>query len=238
VFYIDVAKVDRYVAHVVMARHVCFKCMFQMFYLFRHTLQVFHLDVAKVYLNIAYICKCFRCFHTYVASVLSRCLQWLHTYFQGFLVFCKCFRHMLQVFQLFQMYIASVLSRCCESRSGVAHVAMRPTCRDCLLQLLGCHRGSPCGRLRPLDASAPQDPQVRAGDWDPCGFLRVDTVVRRKSEHDGRAVRSVGRTRWGTRIQAARASFTCSEAARMKGGVRYFRAAPDIRTPDARNALQ
>jgi hypothetical protein len=31
VLYIDVAKVDRDVAHVVMAVHVCFKCMFQCF---------------------------------------------------------------------------------------------------------------------------------------------------------------------------------------------------------------
>ena len=31
--YIDVAKVDRDVAHVGMAIHVCFKCMFQMFHL-------------------------------------------------------------------------------------------------------------------------------------------------------------------------------------------------------------
>ena len=44
VLYIDVAKVDRYVAHIVMAILICFKCMFQMFHLFQ----------------------------TYVASVLSR----------------------------------------------------------------------------------------------------------------------------------------------------------------------
>jgi hypothetical protein len=30
-FYIDVAEVDWDVTHVVMAIHVCFKCMFQMF---------------------------------------------------------------------------------------------------------------------------------------------------------------------------------------------------------------
>jgi hypothetical protein len=40
----------------------CFIC-------FRRMLQVFHLDVAKVDLDVAYICKCFKCFHTYVASV-------------------------------------------------------------------------------------------------------------------------------------------------------------------------
>jgi hypothetical protein len=35
VFYIDVVKVDRDVAHVAMAIHICFKCMFPMFYLFQ-----------------------------------------------------------------------------------------------------------------------------------------------------------------------------------------------------------
>jgi hypothetical protein len=34
VFHFDVAKVDRDVAHIAMAIHVCCKCMFQMFYLF------------------------------------------------------------------------------------------------------------------------------------------------------------------------------------------------------------
>ena len=45
--YIDVANVDRDVVHVVMAIHICFKCMFQMFHLFQ----------------------------TNVASVLSRCCK-------------------------------------------------------------------------------------------------------------------------------------------------------------------
>jgi hypothetical protein len=34
VLFIDVAKVDRDVAHVVIAIHVCFKCVLQMFHLF------------------------------------------------------------------------------------------------------------------------------------------------------------------------------------------------------------
>jgi hypothetical protein len=32
-FYIGVAKIDRDVAHVVVAIHICFKCMFQLFHL-------------------------------------------------------------------------------------------------------------------------------------------------------------------------------------------------------------
>jgi hypothetical protein len=55
VFHIDVATVDRDVAHVAMAIHVCFKCMFQIFHLFRRIMQVFHRDIAKVDLDIAYI---------------------------------------------------------------------------------------------------------------------------------------------------------------------------------------
>jgi hypothetical protein len=46
-------------------------------------------------------------------------------YFQVFLVFCKCFRRMLQIFELFRTYAASVSSRCCKSKLGLAHVAIR-----------------------------------------------------------------------------------------------------------------
>jgi hypothetical protein len=66
-------------------------------------------------------------FHTYV-GVSS---LYLHTFamtthvFPSFLVFCKCFRCMLQVFQLFWIFVMSVLSEYCKSRLGVAHIAMR-----------------------------------------------------------------------------------------------------------------
>ena len=43
VLYIDVAKVDQDAAHVVMAIHVCFKRMFQMFNLFQ-------MNVASVFI--------------------------------------------------------------------------------------------------------------------------------------------------------------------------------------------
>ena len=36
---------------------------------------MFHLDVVKVDLDVAYICKCFKCFHTYVVNILSGCLH-------------------------------------------------------------------------------------------------------------------------------------------------------------------
>ena len=70
----DVAKVDRGVAHVAMAMHICFKCMFQMFHLYQ-TYVAIHLDVVKVDLDVAYTCmfQVFQVFHTFVASVLSGC---------------------------------------------------------------------------------------------------------------------------------------------------------------------
>jgi hypothetical protein len=103
--------------------YVCFKY----FIWFRRILQVFHLDVAKLDRDVAYICKCFRCFYTYVATILSWCLHMFamatHV-FSSFFLFCKYFRRMLQVFHLFRMYVASVSSECYKSRSGVTHVAI------------------------------------------------------------------------------------------------------------------
>jgi hypothetical protein len=96
-FYIDVAKVDRDVAHVAMVIHVCFKCMFQMFYLFQ----------------------------MYVASILFRCCKsrpGCCIYMQVFQVFsyvcCKCFIWMfamaIDVFSSFFWYFASVADVCCK----------------------------------------------------------------------------------------------------------------------------
>jgi hypothetical protein len=50
VLHMSVAKVDRDVAHVVIAIHVCCKRLFEMFHLFfRLMLQVFYLDVAYIF---------------------------------------------------------------------------------------------------------------------------------------------------------------------------------------------
>jgi hypothetical protein len=90
-------KVDRDVSHVAMAMHVCFKSMFQMF---RICCKCFNLDVAKVDLDVAYICM----LQTYVSSVLytyCKCFIWmLHMFVMVFTCFCKCFGHMFQVFHL------------------------------------------------------------------------------------------------------------------------------------------
>ena len=84
---------------------VCFKC-------FRGVLQVFQIDVAKIYQDVAYVamaihacCKgVFQMFHLFFRSMLKVCLFWVLLYgccicftmaFQVFfLCFCKCFRHM------------------------------------------------------------------------------------------------------------------------------------------------
>jgi hypothetical protein len=98
VFYIDVAKVDRDVAHFAMVfSSVCPKC----FVCFRRMLQVLHLDVVKVdsdvALHVASVCSnCFRSmFHSYVASVLSSCCI---CFTMATNVFPWCFIRTLQVF--------------------------------------------------------------------------------------------------------------------------------------------
>jgi hypothetical protein len=75
---------------------------------------------------------------------------------------------MLQVFWLFQMYVASISSGYCKSRSGVAHVVIEPTCRICLLQLLG-HRACTwevegwCGKRRGWRAAGARPISAYAG---------------------------------------------------------------------------
>ena len=90
-------KVDRDVAHVAMAIHVCFKCRFQKFHLFQ----------------------------TYVVNILFRCCKTRSgccIYMQVFQVFshvyCKCFILMFamatHVFSCFSWYFASVSDICCK----------------------------------------------------------------------------------------------------------------------------
>jgi hypothetical protein len=82
VFNLDVAKVDRDVAHVAMVIHVCCKCMFQILQLFsnacasvcfkcsssfKRMLQIFYLDVVYD----ASICsECFTCFRRMLQQVI------------------------------------------------------------------------------------------------------------------------------------------------------------------------
>jgi hypothetical protein len=127
----------------------CFKC----FRCFIHMLQVFHLDVAYV-------------------------LQWLHTYF---LSFFWCFASVSDVcrkcFSCFRTYVASVSSTSYKSKLGVIHVVIEHTYHSRMLQLLGRRRGSPCGRLRPANASTAWHAQAGAV-----------TGQAKQSKRDGRGV--------------------------------------------------
>ena len=97
VFYMDVSKMDRDVAHVTMVAHVCCKRLFKMFHLF------FQTYVVSVFIWMLHM------FYTYVVSVLSACcvcLQWFSSVFR---CFCKCFRRMFQVLHLSSF----VCCKCC-----------------------------------------------------------------------------------------------------------------------------
>jgi hypothetical protein len=126
VFHVDIAKVDRDVAHVTMAIHIYFKCMSLMFHLFQTYVASVSSKCCKsrsgccIYMQVFQVFSYVRCkcFHLDVAIF---CNGYTHA-FKFFLVFGKCFRCMLQVFQLFRMYVASVSSGCCKSVSDVALV--------------------------------------------------------------------------------------------------------------------
>jgi hypothetical protein len=63
------------------AIHVCFKCsMFQMFYFFRHMLQVFYLGVAKVDLDVGFVAM--------ATHVCYKCMFRMFDLFQTYL--CNC----------------------------------------------------------------------------------------------------------------------------------------------------
>jgi hypothetical protein len=82
--YIDIAKVDRDVAHVVIVIHICFKCMFQIFNLFETNVASI-LSGCYIYMHVASICfKCFQMFYSYVCE----CFTWMLYMFA--MVF-KCF---------------------------------------------------------------------------------------------------------------------------------------------------
>jgi hypothetical protein len=98
VFRMNVAKVDRDVAYVAIAIHVCCKC---------------------VYLDVAYVshicCKCF----IWMLHMFSNGFSSVFQMFSAS-VSDLCFK----CFICLQTYIVNVLSQCFKSRSGVAHVAM------------------------------------------------------------------------------------------------------------------
>jgi hypothetical protein len=72
-------------------------------------LQVFHLDVAKIDLDVAYTCKYFMCFHMYVAIVSS---GFLHMFVMATHVFLSFFWCFLQVFETYVASVSPVLDVC------------------------------------------------------------------------------------------------------------------------------
>jgi hypothetical protein len=110
VFHKDVGKVDRDVAHFTkMAIHVCFKCMFHIFYP-TYIASVLFGDVAKLDRDVAYIYKCFRCFYTM--------LQVFH--FDVCIFFAlathvfSSFSGVLQVFQTYAVSVSAISDICCK----------------------------------------------------------------------------------------------------------------------------
>jgi hypothetical protein len=120
--YVDVAKVDRDVAHVVMAIHVCFKCISKMFHLFQMNVAIGLFGCCKsgsrcyIYMHVASICfKYFQVFHTYIC----KCFIWmLHMFAMVF----KCFSGAFASVSCAFFYVATVASRCFKSTFWVLHM--------------------------------------------------------------------------------------------------------------------
>jgi len=140
VFYMDVAY-DCY-GSIRMFR-ACFRC-------FKLMLQVFHLNVAKVDLDVAYVV----------------------------VVIHACFKRIFQVFCLFQTYVASFSSKYFKSRSRRGHVSMMPVAGAQLPAGVGgaveSHYVGTCGQQTPLrraSASSVGDgTHVGPGNGRGCGM--------------------------------------------------------------------
>jgi len=111
-FHLDIAKVDRNVAHIAMAIHVCS----EYFICFSRRIFVSVLSGCYIcfYKCFRHICsKCFSCFCTYVASVSSECFKNRSGVAASVsYAYLKCFIY-------FQTYVVSVVSGCFKSRSDV-----------------------------------------------------------------------------------------------------------------------
>jgi hypothetical protein len=97
----DVTKVDRKVAHVAITIHLYFKCMFQMFHLYKtYVVSVSSRCCIKIDLDVTYTCM----LQVYVPSVSYVC--------------CKCFIPILHMFGMTFKYFfrcfASVSYVCCK----------------------------------------------------------------------------------------------------------------------------
>jgi hypothetical protein len=103
VFYIGIVNIDQDVAHVAVAIHIGFKCMFRLFHLYVASIS---LDTAKINLDVAYIgmvasvFRCFQLLHTYVSRVSSGCCIYFAMVVHVFLsdICFKCFIRILYIF--------------------------------------------------------------------------------------------------------------------------------------------
>jgi hypothetical protein len=166
-------KSRSYVAQVSMAMHVCFRCVFQMFYCIRRILQVFSSSCCKsrsgccIYMHVASVyfvsCKCFiwmlhmftilfKCFSGVVASVSDACFK----------CFCSVFLLMLQLLLLYVSKVNHVLHMGCawKAAGGANDIrAARGTARAACARSWGsCSQAGALPRSlygHHLDASAP-----------------------------------------------------------------------------------
>jgi hypothetical protein len=116
VFHLDVAKVDRDVAHVAIAIRICCKCMFQMFQLFREAcckcvyqmFQLFHLNIAYVSYGCCICCSDYTCMLQVcvpnVSPVSDVCCMAIH-------ICCK------RMFAMFHLVSDACCSKCCSPRA-------------------------------------------------------------------------------------------------------------------------
>jgi hypothetical protein len=108
VFHLDIAKVDRDVAHVAMAIHVCFKCIFQMFNLFFQTF------VASVSSG---CCICFICMLQVFYWMLDMFVRVFKYFASVSDACCKCFSYFIYMLQVFHLDVSKIYQ-------NVAHIAI------------------------------------------------------------------------------------------------------------------
>jgi hypothetical protein len=132
--YVDVAKVDRDVAHVVMAIHVCFKCISKMFHLFHMNVAIGLFGCCKngsryyIYMHVASICfKYFQVFYAYICKCfiwMLHILQWFSNVFQAL---SQVFHVPFFMLQLLHLDVSKVHFGCCTwdmcGKRLVAHTA-------------------------------------------------------------------------------------------------------------------
>jgi hypothetical protein len=102
VLHMDIGKVDRDVAHIAIAIHVCCKRLFK----------VYHLFFRRITYVVSVLFGCCICFHTNVASVCSKCFIHFTCMLQVFYldvtyVSHRCCTHLFQIFHMFQTYAAT-----------------------------------------------------------------------------------------------------------------------------------